>query len=123
MRGLSHPRAGAGAGGGRVPGAAPLYDRKIDPVTEQAPAMSVRTALAALLLSLALPAVAQDAGAGDDGLSCTSDYAGNPAPDPDPARASKRVDADKPAIPRGAGSDSNPARQPRWHSFLPGMFR
>ena len=85
--------------------------------------MSVRATLAALLLSLALPAVAHEAGASDDGLSCTSDYAASAAPDPDPARSSKRADADKPAIPRGTGGDANTARQPRWHSFLPGMFR
>lgn len=87
--------------------------------------MSVRAALAALLLSLAFPALAHEAGAGagEDGLSCTSDYAAGAAPDPDPARGSKRADADKPAIPRGTGGDANTARQPRWHSFLPGMFR
>ena len=88
--------------------------------------MSVRATLAATLLSLALPAVAHDAGgagAGGDGSTCSSDYATSAAPDPDPARSGKRTDADRPAIPRGAGSDASPTRQPRWHSFLPGMFR
>jgi len=106
--------------------AVPMYDPEADPVTVQASAMSVRATFALTLLSLALPAMAHEAGAagtGGDGSTCSSDYAASAAPDPDPVRSSKRPDADKPAIPRGAGTDANPARQPRWHSFLPGMFR
>lgn len=103
-----------------------MYDQGVDPVTVQATAMSVRATLAATLLSFALPAFAHDAGSpgvGGDGSSCTSDYAISASPDPDPVRSGKRTDADRPAIPRGAASDPSPVRQPRWHSFLPGMFR
>ncbi|WP_132985667.1 hypothetical protein [Luteimonas terricola] len=86
--------------------------------------MSVRATFAVTLLFLALPAAAQDArlsGTDGDGSACSADYATSAAPDADPVRGGKRPESDKPAIPRGAGADA--ARPPRWHSFLPGMFR
>ncbi|WP_133000412.1 hypothetical protein [Luteimonas arsenica] len=89
--------------------------------------MSVRALPIALLLCLALPAEARDArmaSAGGDGSSCTADYPAGAAPDVDPARAARRQDSEKPAIPRGTtGTDVDATRPPRWHSFLPGMFR
>jgi hypothetical protein len=94
------------------------------PVTEQAPAMSVRAILAISLLSLTFQAGAREArmaGAGGDGSGCSADYPASGAPDVDPARASRRPEAEKPVTPRGADPDA--ARPPRWHSFLPGMFR
>lgn len=101
-----------------------MYDPKVDPVTVQAPVMSVRATFAVTLLSLALPVAAQDArlsGTGGDGSACSANYTAGEAPDPDPVRAGKRPESEKPAIPRGA--DADVARPPRWHSFLPGMFR
>jgi hypothetical protein len=61
------------------------------------------------------------AGAGGDGSGCSTDYAGSATSDVDPARVAKPSTSDKPAIPRGADADAS--RPPRWHSFLPGMFR
>ena len=101
-----------------------MYDPEVDPVTVQAPAMSVRATFAVTLLSLAFPVAAQDArvsGTGGDGSTCSANYATSAAPDADPVRTGKRPDSEKPAIPRGADADA--ARPPRWHSFLPGMFR
>jgi len=82
--------------------------------------MSVRATSAVMLFwLLALPAAANESRApveAGDGTTCSADA----SQEADPARA-KRTDADKPAIPRGARSDAS--RPPRWHSFLPGMFR
>ena len=102
---------------------APMYDPWVDPVTEQAPAMSVRATLPVILLLLASPVAAHEArmAAGDgDGTSCSADYPANAAAEADPARA-KRTESEKPSIPRGA--ESGASRPPRGHSFLPGMFR
>lgn len=102
-----------------------MYDPEVDPVTEQASVMSLRALPVLILLSLALPAEAREArmaGPGGDGAGCSSDYA-SPGPDVDPVRAAKRPESEKPAIPRGTGSDADASRPPRWHSFLPGMFR
>ena len=100
-----------------------MYDRELDPVTEQAPAMSVRALPVALLLCLALPAEARDARMAGEGAgtACTADYATSSTPDADPVRSGRRPAADKPATSRGADADAS--RPPRWHSFLPGMFR
>jgi len=86
--------------------------------------MSVRATFAVTLLSLALPVAAQDArlsGTGGDGSGCSADYGSSATPDANQVRAGKRPEADKPSISRGADADA--ARPPRWHSFLPGMFR
>ena len=86
--------------------------------------MSVRALFAMILLSLAIPAEAREvrlAGPGGDGSTCSTDYATSAAPDVDPARAARRTETDKPVTSRGADSDAT--RPPRWHSFLPGMFR
>jgi len=101
-----------------------MYDPEVDPVTEQAPAMSVRALIAMLLLSLALSAEAREArlaGPGGDGADCSTDDPAGSTADIDPARAARRVDGEQPVMPRGA--DSEGPRGPRWHSFLPGMFR
>ncbi|WP_449284017.1 hypothetical protein [Luteimonas yanweni] len=86
--------------------------------------MSVRAITAMILLSLACQAEAREvrmAGAGGDGSGCSADYPASGTPDVDPARATRRPEAEKPVTPRGADPDA--ARPPRWHSFLPGMFR
>lgn len=86
--------------------------------------MSVRALPVALLLCLAVPAEARDArmAAEDaDGTACSADYAGSSTPEADPVRTGRRPAADKPATSRGADADAS--RPPRWHSFLPGMFR
>lgn len=103
-----------------------MYDPEVDPVTEQASAMSVRALLVLTLLSLALPSEAREArmaGPGGDGSACSTDYAASTGPDLDPVRAARRPESEKPAIPRGTGSDADASRPARWHSFLPGMFR
>ena len=103
-----------------------MYDPGVDPVTEQAFVMSVRAFLVLTLLSLALPAAAREArmaGPGGDGSACSTDYAASAGPDVDPVRAARRPESEKPAIPRGTGADADASRPPRWHSFLPGMFR
>lgn len=85
--------------------------------------MSVRALIAMLLLSLAMSAEAREArlaGPGGDGADCSADYASGSAPDVDPVRAARRPEAEKPVSPRG---DADASRGPRWHSFLPGMFR
>ena len=103
-----------------------MYDPGVDPVTEQAPVMSFRILAALTLLSLALPVEAREvrmAGPGGDGSACSTDYATSAGPDVDPVRAARRPESEKPAIPRGTGSDADASRPARWHSFLPGMFR
>lgn len=40
-----------------------------------------------------------------------------------PATVTPRTRSAKPAVGRGTGSDETTVRPPRWHSFLPGMFR
>ena len=102
-----------------------MYDPEVDPVTEQAPVMSARALIAVTLLFLALPAGAREirmasAGSGSD---CAADYPAGAAPDVDPVRAARRPESEAPAIPRGTGADPDVPRPPRWHSFLPGMFR
>lgn len=100
-----------------------MYYREVDPVTEQATAMSVRALLATILLILALPAEAREGRGEGDGTTCSSDYAASAAPDADPVPAARRTESGKPAIPRGTGSDVDVSRPARWHSFLPGMIR
>ncbi len=86
--------------------------------------MFVRALIAMTLLSLAVPAEAREArmaGPGGDGSSCSTDYATGAEPDVDPVRTTRRIEPEKPVSPGGA--DSEASRPPRWHSFLPGMFR
>jgi hypothetical protein len=73
-------------------------------------------------------------GPGGDGGECTETDAGA-APDAAPAATTKpaAATAAKPAAApgrikpvvtvRGGGDDSSSVHAPRWHSFLPGMFR
>jgi hypothetical protein len=101
-----------------------MYDQGVDPVTVQAHAMFVRALFAMTLLSLAVSAEAREArmaGPGGDGSNCAPDYAIGAEPDVDPVRTTRRIEPDKPVSPRGG--DSEVSRPPRWHSFLPGMFR
>ncbi len=86
--------------------------------------MSVRALPVALLMCLAFAAEAREvrmAGAGGDGGGCSADYPSGATAEADPARPARRPDSDK--APMSRGSDPDAARPPRWHSFLPGMFR
>lgn len=88
--------------------------------------MSVRTVLFVMTLVLplfALPAEARDvrmsaAGGGGGGTDCPQ--AEDDEAEVDPTRAGKRASRDKPVMTRGAEPQ---VTRPRWHSFLPGMFR
>lgn len=87
--------------------------------------MLFRLALCLLLLSASLPSGARDLrqlGPGGDGGGCPDAVAGD---DVETVRsAGKRSPAavrPKPAVTRGG--DGSGVRPPRWHSFLPGMFR
>ena len=88
--------------------------------------MLLRLALALLLVSASAPSGARDLrqlGPGGDGGSCPEAVAGEDAPDV-VRSTDKRSPA--PARPKSAvtrGGDSGSVRAPRWHSFLPGMFR
>lgn len=85
--------------------------------------MSVRALPMVLLMCLALPAEGREirmAGAGGDGTGCNTDYPSGAAAEAAPIRPAPRPE-DK--APMSRGSDPEAARPPRWHSFLPGMFR
>jgi hypothetical protein len=89
--------------------------------------MSVRTALMVMTLALpllALPVAARDmrmasAGGGSGGSDCPGQVE-DTEDEVDPTRAGKRASRDKPVLTRGAEPQ---VTRPRWHSFLPGMFR
>ena len=69
------------------------------------------------------PAVGQPApGEGDTAAATPADRAEDPEADPaNAAAAARKTPKSKPAVaPRATGT--RPAA-PRWHSFLPGMFR
>ncbi|WP_394001763.1 hypothetical protein ACF3M1_14360 [Luteimonas sp. WGS1318] len=90
--------------------------------------MSVRPILYGLLLAACLPATARDVRAPDgaepapcpNAAAATSDVV-------DPALGSQRRapagSASKARPAAGAIDSETPSRGPRWHSFLPGMFR
>lgn len=88
--------------------------------------MRFRLAICLLLLCASLPLAARDLrqmGANGDGGSCPEALAADEAATP-VRGAAKRDGAnaagDRPAV---RGGDSQGVRPPRWHSFLPGMFR
>lgn len=88
--------------------------------------MSVRTVLLVLTLALpllAVPAEARDvrmaSAGGGGGSDCPGQAEGDEA-EVDPTRVGKRASRDKPVLTRGAEPQ---VTRPRWHSFLPGMFR
>lgn len=93
--------------------------------------MSIRLALSLLLLCASLPLAAHDIrmmGAnGDGGGSCQDDAAVQDDDTVRPASAKPATHAVKPvkAKPgvRRASDSVGDIRPPRWHSFLPGMFR
>ncbi len=92
--------------------------------------MSLRLMTCLLLFCASLPVSARDvkmSGANGDGGTCPDLVAANAHEPPavaagKPANAAARARSAKPAAGRGAGDD-NVIRAPRWHSFLPGMFR
>jgi len=86
-----------------------------------------RYALCLLLLSLSAFADARDVrmhGANGDGGSDACPVAATPAPAPakQTSTATLHAKAKTPPLFRGGDDDSGP-HAPRWHSFLPGMFR
>jgi len=86
-----------------------------------------RYALCLLLLSLSAFADARDVrmhGANGDGGSdaCAVPAAPAPAPTKQASSATSHGKAKTPPLFRGGDDDSSP-HAPRWHSFLPGMFR
>lgn len=83
-----------------------------------------------LLLGASSVAMARDVrlqGANGDGGGDCPASAANPEIEPDVARpASKAVSSPArkaKSAPSVRGNDSGTVRAPRWHSFLPGMFR
>jgi hypothetical protein len=91
--------------------------------------MSLRLMTCLLLLCASMSVAAggmQRSGANGDGGTCPEVIAAG-GEEPQIARAGKPAAAtarnrtDKPAVSRGG--DQNTVRPPRWHSFLPGMFR
>jgi len=93
--------------------------------------MSIRLALFLLLLCASLPLAARDmrmmSANGDGGGSCQDDVAAQDDDTVRPASAKPVTHAVKPvkAKPgvRRASDTIGDIRPPRWHSFLPGMFR
>lgn len=91
--------------------------------------MSPRLLLCLLLFCAALPVAARDvkfSGANGDGGTCPEQAAA--AHDDDGAANGGKRAAASPAArdkPQAAsrGENQNAVRPPRWHSFLPGMFR
>lgn len=81
-----------------------------------------------LLLGASLPVVARDAltdpAADTPCASAAGAQQAQPLHDPVVARRAPAGSASKirPAV-SGGGETENPSRGPRWHSFLPGMFR
>jgi hypothetical protein len=99
-------------------------------------AMSRRLSLAVLLLSSAFACHAVHArevalqGPNGDGGACVvsrADVAGtvdrSDATDPAPAKPTAKPAATRQAGGGGGGSSVRNTQAPRWHSFLPGMFR
>lgn len=87
--------------------------------------MSPRLLLCLLLFCAALPVAARDvklSGANGDGGTCPEQAA---ATDDDGIAASGGTRAAAREKPQAAsrGENQNAVRPPRWHSFLPGMFR
>lgn len=90
--------------------------------------MFVRPMLCGLLLASCLPALARETSAPDalERSPCPS-VAGNANAAPDAGlhqRQAPPASASKARTGAGTGVDGgNAGRGPRWHSFLPGMFR
>jgi hypothetical protein len=94
--------------------------------------MSIRLALSLLLLCASLPLAAHDirmlsANGGGSASGCQDDAAAQDDDTVRPASAKPSTQAVKPvkAKPgvRRASDNIGDIRPPRWHSFLPGMFR
>ena len=90
--------------------------------------MSVQPILCGVLLAACLPATARDLRTPDGAESAPCAAAAAAAPEGvDPAVVGQRRASSGSASktsPSAGGIDSEPpSRGPRWHSFLPGMFR
>lgn len=87
--------------------------------------MSTRLALCLLLTFASYSAGARDvrqAGANGDGGVCPEELPASVDETAPASAGSKRAPAVKSA-PAARGGDNQSTRPPRWHSFLPGMFR
>lgn len=87
--------------------------------------MSTRLALCLLLTFASFSVGARDvrqAGANGAGGVCPDELSATVDETAPVSAAGKRVPAAKSA-PAARGGDNQSARPPRWHSFLPGMFR
>lgn len=89
--------------------------------------MSARLIVCMLLLGACLPAAARTATAeaGTDAPCPPAASAPQTEPLPDGTRrapAAGSASKARPAV-NGGGETESPVRGPRWHSFLPGMFR
>jgi hypothetical protein len=91
--------------------------------------MSTRLALCLLLTCASFAAGARDvrqAGANGDGGTCPEALSAAAMEEEAPARAEDKRDpaaGGKSTRARGGGGGNPGMRAPRWHSFLPGMFR
>ncbi|MGH8033481.1 MAG: hypothetical protein ACREO8_14270 [Luteimonas sp.] len=93
--------------------------------------MSLRLMLLLLLTCLSFPLMARDLRQmePDGGGPCADDNAqSDGASDARPVAAKSMARAQqstkgKALVPHGGGDGINELRPPRWHSFLPGMFR
>jgi hypothetical protein len=91
--------------------------------------MSIRLALCLLLTCASFAAGARDvrqAGANGNGGVCPEALSAAAMEEETSARADDKREpaaATKPTRTRGGGGDNPGVRAPRWHSFLPGMFR
>lgn len=95
--------------------------------------MSARLFLCLILVCASFPLMARDArmmdanGAGGGSCQGHDDDVRRETPAVRPAARKPSAQAAKPAKPaattHGGGADFDDVRPPRWHSFLPGMFR
>lgn len=86
--------------------------------------MSARLMVCMLLMGASLPVVARDAhgDAGVDAPCPSAAIQAEPALDTPHARRAPAASKSRPSI-SGGGEIESAVRGPRWHSFLPGMFR
>ena len=92
--------------------------------------MSLRLALVLLLTCISFPLMARDlrqmgpnGGAGCDDAAQTDDAAAPAAAQRPSAHTVRSPAKARPPAVRSSGDGVGEIRPPRWHSFLPGMFR
>lgn len=90
--------------------------------------MLLRFALLLLLCSASLPLLAREvrqAGANGDGgcPAATAEKNAGPGDSRGERAGNAKPAVEERAAPASGGNTENSVRGPRWHSFLPGMFR